>query len=71
MQLGQQYYIDKIIQPLQYRHNISQSINKICNFTIMNDILFIIKTFVSHLHKQLHFWKKDPLENKKAAAIDL
>lgn len=38
-------FIDKTIQPLQYRHNISQNI-KICKFTIIND-LFRIKTYSS------------------------
>lgn len=38
-------FIDETIQPLQYRHNISQNI-KICKFTIIND-LFRIKTYSS------------------------
>lgn len=38
-------FIDKTIQPLQYRHNSSQNI-KICKFTVIND-LFRIKTYSS------------------------
>lgn len=38
-------FIDKSIQLLQYKHNISQNI-KICSFTIIND-LFRIKTYSS------------------------
>lgn len=68
-------FIDKTIQPLQYRHNISQNI-KICKVTIIND-LFRIKTYNSlrkiHLtcmNSYISERNMESHESKKGAAID-